>query len=43
MAAYEVRSTVYFMVEAEDEEGARLHVDNILMEVAYDWTDLEVF
>jgi hypothetical protein len=42
METFEVRVTVYYMVEAEDAEDARTQVELTLMDTAHDWDTLEV-
>ena len=42
METYEIRTTVYYMIEAEDAEDARTAVEMMLMDTAHDWDTLEV-
>jgi hypothetical protein len=42
MNTYEATVQVIFMLDAESEEDARAEVEQTLMNIAYDWGNVEV-
>ena len=42
METFEIRTTVYFIVEAEDGQDAITQVELMLMDTAHDWDNLEI-